>query len=98
MDWKDRIYKVARLSERVCHITEGFFEVPIALVIKDGKRNWKLYDFEGFVTMTENWFCLSPPFDHVLLSEKGVYGGDYRQVVIPLKQIKFSIKKNDKDI
>ena len=51
-----------------------------------------LYSFEGFVTMRKGWFHISPPFDHVLLSEKGVYGSAYRQAVIPLEQIEFTIK------
>ncbi len=51
-----------------------------------------LYSFEGFVCLDNGRYDTSPPFNFVLLHERGVYGGGYRQVVIPLEQVIFKIK------
>ena len=49
------------------------------------------FTFEGFVAKIEGWYEYSTPFDHVLLHEREVYGGGYRQIVVPIDQIKFTI-------
>lgn len=48
------------------------------------------FEFEDFVSVSGEWFDVSPPFDHIHLTEKLAVGGDYAQVVIPRNQIKFS--------
>ena len=51
------------------------------------------FSFEGFVTLKGTWFEISGPFDHVLLDERGKYGGDYRQIVVPLEQVEFGVQE-----
>ena len=63
-------------------------------VIENELVDLDLYEFECFVSVGAGWFKITPPFDHVLLNERGVYGGGYRQVVIPLEKVEFSIKKH----
>jgi hypothetical protein len=48
------------------------------------------FQFDCFVSISGEWFQELPPFDHVLLTEKGAVGGDYVQVVIPREQVVFS--------
>ncbi|MBU0913480.1 MAG: hypothetical protein KKF22_13175 [Gammaproteobacteria bacterium] len=50
------------------------------------------FDFDAFVTSDGKWFNVSPPFDHVLLTEKAVVG-NYQQIVIPIEQINFGVQK-----
>ncbi|WP_417446811.1 hypothetical protein [Kangiella sp.] len=51
------------------------------------------FDFYSFVSIDGGWFDISPPFDHILLTEKDAHGGDYQQIVIPFDQVNFYVKK-----
>ena len=47
------------------------------------------FEFDSFVSVSNDWFEVVAPFDHILMSEKGVAGAGYQQIVIPRNQVKF---------
>ncbi|WP_096087869.1 hypothetical protein [Agaribacterium haliotis] len=51
------------------------------------------YELNCFVTMHKGWFENRPPYDCVLLDERGVYGSSYKQVVVKLSQIDWRLDK-----
>jgi hypothetical protein len=55
-----------------------------------------MFNFDAFVSANEGWFDISPPFNHILLTEKGAMGGDYVQVVVPIGQVNFRAQKIEK--
>jgi len=91
-------YEAAAYSRVFFHSLQSTHEVFCISLTKaiDSLTNetvdLSLYSFEGFVTVEQGWFAFAAPFNHVLLNEKNVYGGNYRQVAIPLDQITFKIK------
>lgn len=48
------------------------------------------FEFESFVTMAEGWYCVSPPFDHALLSKRGEVGLP-EQIVVPLDLLTLTV-------
>jgi hypothetical protein len=48
------------------------------------------FEFEGFVSVANDWFEVSPPFDHILFIEKEVKDNVYQQIVIPREQVIFT--------
>lgn len=92
-------YEAARHSRVFFHKAEPTHE--IICVAKSTVLDWiseaevdlTKFDFDAFVSIYEKWFDISPPFDHILLTEKGAVGGNYQQIVIPFEQINISVKK-----
>ena len=52
-----------------------------------------MFDFDAFVSINEEWFDISPPFNHILLTEKGAVEADYVQVVVPIDQVSLRAQK-----
>ncbi|KZW99476.1 hypothetical protein JL49_17130 [Pseudoalteromonas luteoviolacea] len=50
------------------------------------------FEFDGFVSTSGEWFDVSAPFEHVLLSEKGVTS-NYQQVIVPKEQIEWQVNE-----
>ncbi|MBR8843418.1 MULTISPECIES: hypothetical protein [Pseudoalteromonas] len=50
------------------------------------------FEFDGFVSTSGEWFDVSAPFDHVLLSEKGVTS-NYLQVIVSKEQIEWQVNE-----
>ena len=45
------------------------------------------YEFDSFVSTNGSTYDISPPFNHIYLTEKGALGGDYKIAVVPIEQI-----------
>ncbi|OCQ23757.1 hypothetical protein A7985_07400 [Pseudoalteromonas luteoviolacea] len=50
------------------------------------------FEFDSFVSVSGDWFEVAPPFDHILMSEKGVTGSGYQQIVIPRNHVEFTLQ------
>ena len=52
-----------------------------------------VFGFEGFVSLSDGQYDFSPPFDHILLSERQAVGRNYMQVVVPLNQVGWQVNE-----
>ncbi|RYV02053.1 hypothetical protein SOPP22_10780 [Shewanella sp. OPT22] len=76
--------KAQATHEIVCHSSKAIDWVS------EKEIDLSKFEFEGFVSVSGESFDVSPPFDHIHLTEKRAIGGDYAQVIILRNQVKFS--------
>ena len=90
-------YEAAEYSRVFFHNAKITHEIAC---ISDNAKDWitgelvdlSKFQFESFVSVTQGWFQVSAPFDHILLSEKEATGSHYQQVVLHKDDVEFIAK------